>query len=93
MENNKAFLYSAAAPSESQRKGFISFLESKYNCSVELEWIEDLSLDNGFKLTAGNDVYDWSPKGLLGQLNNAISSKKLKKDNIIPVLKKSLSEW
>ena len=93
MEIRKAYIYSAVKPDSRQEKGFISFIKNKYHEDIELEWVEDPQLNHGFKLEVGNYIYDWSPEGILNQLNNAIESKKYYSENVIPLLKEAIGSW
>ncbi len=93
METKKAFLYSAVAPDGRQEEGFKSFLKKKYSEEFELEWVNDPLLDNGFILEVGNDIYDWSPKGVFEQLNKAVNNQKYDSDNVIPLIKRTLDNW
>ena len=93
METKKAFLYSAVSPDSRQEEGFKSFLKKKYDEEYELEWVNDPILNNGFILEVGNDIYDWSPKGVYEQLNKAVNSQKYDPDNVIPLIKHTLDNW
>ncbi len=93
METKKAFLYSAVSPDSRQEEGFKSFLKKKYDEEYELEWVNDPILNNGFILEVGNDIYDWSPKGVFEQLNKAVNSQKYAPDNVIPLIKHTLDNW
>ena len=93
MINNKAYIYSAQKPSEEQEQRFLAFLRKKYQRKMSLEWVDEPSLDHGFRLEVGNDVYDWSPYGLLTQLNLAIDRRQYASRNIIPILKKTLTSF
>jgi F-type H+-transporting ATPase subunit alpha len=62
-------------PSEEQLDSIRSFIMNKYQCgedSVVFVLKEDKSLVSGFKLTAGNDEYDWSALGRLNQLKQKL---------------------
>lgn len=93
MINNKAFIYSAQKPNEEQETRFLAFLRKKYQRKMVLEWVDEPALNHGFRLEVGNDVYDWSPYGLLTQLNLAIDSRQYASENIIPILKQTLSSF
>ena len=55
-KTEKAVLYAAGEPSEAQKKRFINFLTERKGKEVELEWVKDESLGNGFKLCASRVV-------------------------------------
>ena len=70
----KVFLHSAERPDETQEKRLNAFLCKRYGEGAELVWVEDHTLENGFRLESGDDVYDWSPQGRLEQLAGRIES-------------------
>ncbi len=101
LENNekeRAYLYSSLCPDEARQAEFVSFLEKKYNKEFELEWIEDNTVGNGFKLEVLDEVYDWTPEGRYQQLKemfDRVAAKKKKGDakDFIASIKKAESEW
>ena len=88
-----AVLYSDVPPNPEQERRFKMFLETKYGPEVSLQWIEDLSLQGGFKLIVGAEVYDWSREGVFRQFTEALGRKKYLGTNTIPLLKEALEEW
>lgn len=68
-ETRTARLYSAKAPEKADSDRFVAFLRRKYGEGVELEWVEDRTMRNGFRLEVGTHVYDWSEKGLFKQFD------------------------
>ena len=88
-----AVLYSDVPPNPEQERRFKTFLETKYGPEVSLQWIEDLSLQGGFKLIVGAEVYDWSREGVFRQFTEALGRKKYLGTNTIPLLKEALEEW
>lgn len=92
-EKNKAILYSAAPPDENQKSRFLSFLKQKYGENISLEWVRSDSLQNGFKLEVGSDVYDWSAGGRFRQLKETLSDIPGGAKNVIPLLKETLANW
>jgi len=91
--NLKAYLYSAQRPDSRQEEGFRAFLRRRYQEEIPLEWIDEPELTHGFRLEVGNEVYDWSPEGLLHQITDTIDSRKYSLKNVVPVLKRTLSSW
>lgn len=99
-------MYSAEAPSDTQRQQLISFLKSKYNKDITLSWKEDGELAEGFRLevgtvdgdsSAGNwkieSIYDWSLVGRLQQLKEEITQLSVESGNIIPLMKETIEDW
>lgn len=89
-----AVLYSALKPEEERLKQFCSFLQERYGEEVSLTWQQEKDLQGGFRLEAGNDVYDWSMEGRLKQLKTrwqqiADSSE----GSVIPLLQESIKNW
>ena len=101
MENrNLARLYSPTAPSEEQTKRFEQFLSKKYGMEIELVWVEDTSIDSGFRLLFGNDVYNWTREGRLQQLKDAMDEvnrakigRKHPAKNLISLVRSSIENW
>lgn len=98
MTNNSekltARLYSDSAPQKEYYDRFVTFVRHKYGEDTELEWIEDTTLNNGFRLEVGTHIYDWSDKGLLTQFDTHISKiSHTDETSIIPLLRDSISKW
>ena len=88
-----AVLYSNTAPSAAQEEKFLAFLSEKYGEDISLVWKKEESLEGGFKLQVGSDIYDWSLQGRFLQLKEALSKLKSKNDNVIPLLKDTIHSW
>ncbi len=88
-----AVLYSNTAPSTAQEEKFLAFLSEKYGEDISLVWKKEESLEGGFKLQVGSDIYDWSLQGRFLQLKEALSKLKSKNDNVIPLLKDTIHSW
>ena len=88
----------AAPPTEEQLESIRKFIVRKYNCLEEkifFEQQEDKSIVNGFKLTVGDDHYDWSAEGRIDQLKKKLESIKFSDSelNIIDLLKRNLDNF
>lgn len=88
-----AVLYSNIPPSESQEKKFIEFLSKKYGEDISFVWKEDSSIEGGFKLEVGSEVYDWRLNGRFLQLKDTILELTKKGENLIPLLKDAIKDW
>ncbi len=89
-----AFLLSADAPSEAQRKRFEAFLAHTYpDQTLELVWRAEPSLKGGFRLHIGPDVYDWSVKGRLEQLRSSLDRLDPHQENLLPLMRQTIDEW
>ncbi len=93
MTNNKAILFSAVKPNKKQEQRFKTFLKNKYNEDILLEWVEDKSLNNGFKLEVGAEVFDWSDEGRYNQLVKLLSERKYLEKNTIPLIREELKDF
>ena len=89
----KVFLRSAERPDETQEKRLNAFLCKRYGEGAELVWVEDHTLENGFRLESGDDVYDWSPQGRLEQLAGRLKAVDVSEQNVIPLLRDTLESW
>lgn len=87
------FLRSAQRPSAAQWQRMLGFLEKRYSCNPSLEWIEDTSLGNGFRLESGDDIFDWSPRGRLEQLDQELRHVSASQPDVIPLLQDTVRHW
>lgn len=88
-----AVLYSNTPPSDVQKKRFLEFLSDKYGEELSLVWEEDSSLEGGFKLQVGSEVYDWSLAGRFLQFKETIAKLKNRNEDIIPLLRDTVESW
>ena len=101
MENRKtAKLFAPIPPTEEQEKRFRAFLTRKYGENVDFLYVEDKSLDSGFRLEYGNEVYNWTLEGRLQQLMDVTDEikkvrigKKHQAKNIVSLVRSSLEKW
>ena len=94
MDNKKtAILYSSDKPSENDLKRLSDFLQKKYNEAVSIGWKNDPAVTGGFRLIVGTDVYDWNTQGRLRQLQDALLSLAGERNDIIPLIKDTLTNW
>ena len=89
----KVFLHSAERPDETQEKRLNVFLCKRYGEGAELIWVEDHTLENGFRLETGDDVFDWSPQGRLNQLAARLKAVDTSEQNVIPLLRDTVESW
>lgn len=97
MKNDKgkisAILESANKPSREQIEKIQKFLEDKYKLNVELEFSQDDTIDYGFLIRVGSDLYDWTLGGKLSQLRDNIGNIDLDEENYISLLKEKIYNW
>ncbi|MCR4697477.1 MAG: F0F1 ATP synthase subunit alpha [Lachnospiraceae bacterium] len=95
VDEKKALLYSSIKPDATQEGKILTFLTSKYGENVTLDWVEDKSVTDGFRLEIGKEVYDWTRAGRLEQFKERIGKTvgKNKGDNIIPLIKETVKDW
>ncbi len=89
----KVILRSAERPDEAQEKRLKAFLCKRYGEGTELVWVEDHTLENGFRLETGDDVFDWSPQGRLNQLAARLKAVDASEQNVIPLLRDTVESW
>ena len=94
VDEKKALLYSSIKPDNTQEGKILKFLTSKYGENVTLDWVEDKSVTDGFRLEIGKEVYDWTRAGRLEQFKERIGKTvgKNKGDNIIPLIKETVKD-
>ena len=93
ISGRKVFLRSAEKPDETQEKRLTAFLRKRYGDGAELVWVEDHTLENGFRLETGDDVFDWSPQGRLNQLAARLKAVDASEQNVIPLLRDTVESW
>lgn len=97
MENNteklSAILESAKEPSKEQIKKIQKFLEDKYNSTIEVVFSQDDTIEYGFIIRVGSDLYDWTLEGKLTQLREDIEKIDTNDDNYILLLKEKIHDW
>ena len=90
----EATLRSAVLPDEFQKKRFVDFLEKKYQTKIKLDCVKDITVQAGFELRVGTDVYNWTVDGKLEQLKERLAHiQPPSPDKLISLLKENLNEW
>ena len=93
-ERISAKLFSSSKPKQVILDRFSAFITHKYARPVSLEWCEDSSLGNGFRLEVGRHIYDWTKDGLLNQLDLYLNKIKSESNaSVIPLLTDTLKGW
>ena len=88
-----AVLQSAKAPTDKQRSRLLAFLKRTYGQEPELTWQQDDSLEKGFRLKAGSDVYDWSLEGRMRQFQERMQQLEPGQENIVPLMRQAIENW
>ena len=91
-EKAVAVLRGSRRPDAEQEKRFAEFLLRTYGCEIPLTFEEDKIL-NGFTLTVGTDVYDWSLKSRLRQFEEKLKALKSGSDSVIPLMKEAVEDF
>ena len=91
-EKAVAVLRGSRRPDAEQEKRFAEFLLRTYGCEIPLTFEEDTML-NGFTLTVGTDVYDWSLKSRLRQFEEKLKALKSGSDSVIPLMKEAVEDF
>lgn len=91
-EKAVAVLRGSRRPDAEQEKRFAEFLLRTYGREIPLTFEEDKRL-NGFTLTVGTDVYDWSLKSRLRQFEEKLKALKSGSDSVIPLMKEAVEDF
>ena len=91
-EKAVAVLRGGRRPDAEQEKRFAEFLLRTYGCEIPLTFEEDKML-NGFTLTVGTDVYDWSLKSRLRQFEEKLKALKSGSHSVIPLMKEAVEDF
>ena len=89
-----AVLYSAGEPDAAYCEGFLAFLKSRYFDDISMEWKQDTSLQNGFRLEVGTDIYNWNTQGHIRQLQEEmLKIGDTDSREVMPLLRETVSNW
>ena len=88
-----AQLRSADRPTEGQLKRFDEFLSRTYRRKVPLQWEFDESLQDGFRLQVGSDVYDWTLDGRVRQFQDYLRQLEPGENDVMPLIRQAVEEW
>ena len=92
-----AKLIAPSEPDSTQKERLSSFISKKYGIDTEICYVEDKSIENGFKLIIGEEVYDWTKEGRLHQLEEMLREMKVEKassgEELISLMKTNVHEW
>ena len=92
-EKLTAVLQSAKAPTDKQCSRLLAFLKRTYGQEAELTWERDDSLEKGFRLKVGSDVYDWSLEGRMRQFQERMQQLEPGQENIVPLMRQAIENW
>lgn len=92
-EKLMAVLQSATAPTDAQHSRLLAFLKRTYGREAELTWERDDSLEKGFRLKVGSDVYDWSLEGRMRQFQERMQQLEPGQENIVPLMRQAIENW
>ena len=88
-----ALLRSADQPTESQLQRFDQFLSRTYKRKIPLHWEFDETLQDGFRLQVGSDVYDWTLDGRVRQFQDYLRRLEPGENDIIPLIRQAVEQW
>jgi F-type H+-transporting ATPase subunit alpha len=89
----RAVLLSSTPPTPEQEHRFQAFLSKKYGEETTLIWEKNDQFSTGFRLVLDAQVYDWTAKGLVHQLKDALSPLAGKNEDVVPLLKEAVDNW
>ncbi len=88
-----AQLRSADQPTQEQLQRFDTFLSRTYKRKVPLHWEYDETLQDGFRLQVGSDVYDWTLDGRTRQFQDYLRRLEPGHNDIVPLIRQAVEEW
>ncbi len=93
-ENNglTAVVTSATAPDKEQTARLEAFVKKNFGEGVSLVFRHDKRAD-GFRLTVGGKVYDWTSEGELRQLKQALREALEQDGDVIPLMRDAIRGW
>ena len=88
-----ALLRSADQPTQEQLQRFEQFLSRTYKRKVPLHWDYDETLQDGFRLQVGSDVYDWTLDGRVRQFQDYLRRLEPGHNDIVPLMRQAVERW
>ena len=88
-----AQLRSADQPTGAQLERFEQFLTKTYQRKIPLHWEFDESLQDGFRLQVGSDVYDWTLDGRVRQFQDYLRHIQPGANDIVPLMRQAVEHW
>ena len=88
-----ALLRSADQPTQEQLQRFDRFLSRTYKRKVPLHWEFDETLQDGFRLQVGSDVYDWTLDGRVRQFQDYLRRLEPGHNDIVPLMRQAVERW
>ncbi len=90
---DSAVLYAAVPPTKEQEERFLAFLKRESGKQYALIWKQSDAFPGGFRLEAGNKIYDWNKQGRLEQLKEVLDNVPYEKDQLIPLFSETVKNW
>lgn len=87
-----AELVASVMPNQKQLDGIEKFLRKKYSENVKIITKKSDNFHGGFRLTVGNDVYDWNNLSKVSQLKTELE-KIDEKQNVVPLIKNTFESF
>ncbi len=88
-----ATLRCRSTPDNGRLSRFSDFIARKYGADFELEVVLDSTIDSGFVLTVGSDVYDWTGTGRISQLKRHLREAVKGSENVIPLIRQAVGTF
>lgn len=93
MNEKVALLKSSSNPTAEQKRNLEKFLFDKYASKIQIEWMPDANVKNGFILQVGNDMYDWSLQGRVQQFIKKLKSISGQTEDYVALIQESAGSW
>ncbi len=91
--NDSAVLYAAVPPTKEQEERFLAFLKRESGKQYALIWKQSDAFPGGFRLEAGNKIYDWNRQGRLEELKEILEKVPYEKERLIPLFSETVKNW
>ena len=88
-----ATLCSAKEPTAQQVQRFEAFLTRTYQRKVPFHWEQDSSIQEGFRLQVGSDIYDWTLDGRVRQFQDYLRRLQPGQDDLLPLMRQAVAQW
>ena len=85
--------WSATEPTQAEKDKLVAFLQAQTGREVEIRWVKDDDIKQGFVLKTLDKVYDNTPSGLVRGLKQTVADVDKSDENYISLVKQAIADW
>lgn len=85
--------WSATEPTQAEKDKLVAFLQAQTGREVEIRWVKDDDIKQGFVLKTLDKVYDNTPSGLVRGLKQTVADVDKSDENYISLVRQTIADW